>query len=399
MKFKGLLGIIVLLISFIIYNEKINFSNKYDLNEVNIKNRNFKYINSIFPIESFIKLNDELLICSSFQYPKIFITKEYLSKEIEEGSLYLYNIKKENLQQLKIENFPINVPFHPHGISLYKISNDKYYLFIVNHSIKIDPKENEERIEKILLTFEKKSISLTFKTRIILPQNYFGTLNSLAVIDLNTIYFTTKNYFPLPSFSNDNKNMGNYLYQAKYKLYDWLNILFKRLNLKKTYLYSYNWDNEKINLIENSEGLSNHGLAYNKEKSILYMARPHEKDIKLFEISKNNPCKALLIDTIKTIYNVGNIIYDDEKEKIYAGIFGSTMELINLENNFIKNGTYEDVTTFGGFEEIDIKNNYEITDIILMKNELKGVISGIKINKNIYLSSSYQNGLLIYQRQ
>ena len=128
------------------------------------------------------------------------------------------------------------------------------------------------------------------------------------------------------------------------------------------------------------------------------MARSQEKDIKLFEISKNDPCKALLIETVKTMYNVANIIYDEQTEKIYAGIFGSTLEIINLENNYIKNGNFEESDTFGGFEEIDIKNNYEITDIILMKNGLKCVSSAIKINKNIYLSSSYQNGLLIYFR-
>ena len=394
-----LLGVIILLFSYIIFNEKIKFSNTYNLNEVNIKNRNFKYINSSFPIENFIKLNDEFLICSSFQYPKIFITKEYLSSQIEDGSLYLYNIKKDELQQLQIENFPKNVPFQPHGISLYKINEEKYYIFIINHSIKLDLEENEERIEKILLIFEKKTISLSFKNTITLPKNFFGIIDSIAVIDLNTIYFTTKNYFPLPSFSYDNQNIKTYLNIAKYKLYDWLNVLFQKLNLKKTYLYSYHWEKGKINLISNSEGFSNDGLAYNREKSILYMARPQEKDIKLFEISKNDPCKALLIETVKTMYNVANIIYDEQTEKIYAGIYGSTMEIINLEKNYIKSGNFEEADTFGGFEEIDVKNNYEITDIILMKNGLKGVSSAIKINKNIYLSSSYQNCILIYFRK
>ena len=129
------------------------------------------------------------------------------------------------------------------------------------------------------------------------------------------------------------------------------------------------------------------------------MASSHEKEIKIFEISRNDPTKALLIGSIKTIYNVGNIFYDGEKDKLYAGIYGSLSELINLGNNYIKNGDFEDVTTFGGFEEIDIKNNYDISDIILMKNEIKGVSSAIKINNAIYLSSPYQAFLLIYQRK
>ena len=304
---------------------------------------------------------------------------------------------------MNIENFPKNIPFHPHGISLYKVSLDKYYLYIINHSINPNQKENEERIEKVLLTINNKNsnsekLLLSFKNTVSLPKNFFGTLNSLAVVNLYTIYFTTQNYFSLPSFSHDNKSDINSLYQIiKFKLYDWLNILFQKLNLKKSYLYSYNWDNGKINLIPNSEGLSNHGLAFNIDKSILYMSRTIEKDIKIFEISRNDPTKALLINTVKTIYNVGNIFYDNKNEKIYAGIYGSYMERKNLENNYIKNGNFDEVTTFGGFEEIDINNNYEISYILLIKDEFKGVSSGIKINNNIYLSSPYQNGLLIYE--
>ena len=399
-----LLGFIILLISYIKYNEIIYFSNNSNLNEVNIKDKNLKYINSPLPIEHFVKLTDELLICSGLEDPKIFITKDYLTDTINDGSLFLYDIKEDKLQPLEIENFPKRVPLHPHGISLYKVSMEKYYLYIINHSIKTEHGDNEERIEKLLLTIEnyknkKQQLSLSFKNTITLPKNYFGTLNSLAVVNLNTLYFTTQNYFPLPSFSNESKDIKNFIEIIKIKLFDWLNIFFKKLNFKKTYLYSYNWDDGKITLIQNSEGLSNHGLAYNPEKFILYMASSHEKEIKIFEISRNDLTKALLIDKIKTIYNVGNIFYDSDNEKIYAGIYGSTSELINLENNYIKKGDIDDITTFGGFEEIDLKNNYDITDIILIKNEIKGVSSGIKINNAIYLSSPYQNGLLIYQRK
>ena len=398
-----LFGFIVLLISYIKINEKIYFSDNSNLNEVNTKNKNKKYINSSLPFEHIIKINNELLLCSGLNYPKIFVTREYLSSKINDGALFSYNIESNELKSLNIENFPKNIPFHPHGISLYKVSLDKYYLYIINHSINPNQKENEERIEKVLLTINNKNsnsekLLLSFKNTVSLPKNFFGTLNSLAVVNLYTIYFTTQNYFSLPSFSYDNKSDINSLYQIiKFKLYDWLNILFQKLNLKKSYLYSYNLDNGKINLIPNSEGLSNHGLAFNIDKSILYMSRTIEKDIKIFEISRNDPTKALLINTVKTIYNVGNIFYDNKNEKIYAGIYGSYMERKNLENNYIKNGNFDEVTTFGGFEEIDINNNYEISYILLIKDEFKGVSSGIKINNNIYLSSPYQNGLLIYE--
>ena len=166
-----LLGFVVLLISYIIINDKLYFSNNRNLNEVNIKNKNIKYINSSLPFEHIIKINEELLLCSGLNYPRIFITREYLSSYIENGSLFLYNIKSNELRSVTIENYPKNVSFHPHGISLYKESLEKYYLYIINHSLKSNSEENEERIEKILLTINNnkknnEKILLSFKNTI-----------------------------------------------------------------------------------------------------------------------------------------------------------------------------------------------------------------------------------------
>ena len=393
-----LLGGIVLLLSYILINQIIYFNENTNLNEVNIKNRNYSFIESSLPITNIIKINNELLLGSGLQFPQIYFSKEYLTDPINDDSLILYDIKNKELKKLTIENFPKSISFHPHGISLYKIDSQKYYLLIINHSINFEKQHCEERIEKVLLKINRASVSLEFKISIILPQHYFGTLNSVVMINLSTIYFTTHNYFPLPFDSFGEENILNMLNKNKFKIYGYLNKLLQKLNFKKTYLYSYNLDNGKINVIQNSEGTSNYGLTFNEDKSILYMARSFEKDIKIFEISRNEPTKALLINTVKTIYNIGNIFYDNEKEKIYAGIYGTNKEIINLEKSYIQNENFDEVTTFGGFEEIDIKNKYEISDIILMKNGIKGISSAIKINNDIYLSSFCQNGILIYHK-
>jgi hypothetical protein len=391
-----LLGIVVLFISYLKINEIINFSDS-NLNEVNVKYQNNKNISTPLPMEHIVKIDDEILIGAGLDYPKIFISKEYLTNPIKSGSLFSFNTKTNELKELEIENFPKGVKFHPHGLTLYKDNTEKFYLFIINHSIKTNPEDNEERIEKVLLEINKPKISLTFKNTYSLPMNYFGTLNSIAVINFNTIYFTTHSYFPLPSFSIDD-NIDNYLNRIKYQIFDKINILFQKLNIKKTYLYSFDLEKRKINLINNSEGLFNHGLAYNPDKSLLYMARPFERDIKIFEISRNYPSKALLINTIKTIYNAKNIFYDIDNQKIYAGIYGSNKELISLEKSYIQFGNFDNITSFGGFEEIDVSNDYEITELTLMKDMIKGVSSGIKVNNNIYLTSTYQNEIFIYQK-
>ena len=380
-------------------NENVLFGTNTQLNEINISNRDFQHINSEFPISHIIKLNDEFLICSGINIPKIYIAKEYVEKDIENGGLYLYNIKKKLLEKIKLDNYPDILPFHPHGISLYQIDSDNYYLYVINHLIREDSAKNEERIEKFNLNIERDKITLYYKNSFSLPQQYFGTVNSIAAINHNVIYFTTENYFSLPCYSFNDSNYISYLYLAKYKIYEWMNIIFQKLNIKYSYLYSYDMNKEKINLINDSEGISNRGLAYDPKNSVLYMVQAFEKDIKIFEISRNVPSNALFIKKIKTMYNMENIFYDIEKEKIYGGIYGSINELKELDKSYINNGNYVNVTTFGGFEEIDAQKGYDISDMILFKDELKGISSAIKVNNKIFFSSTYQNELLIYTKK
>ena len=85
-------------------------------------------------------------------------------------------------------------------------------------------------------------------------------------------------------------------------------------------------------------------------------------------------------------------------KKYIVDIYGSIKSLKELENSFIIEGNFGNISTFGGFEEINIEKENEISDLIVFKNELKGITSAIKINDEIFFSSIYQNGLLIYKK-
>ena len=393
-----LIGVIALLFGYIRYNEDLYYGNNAHLNEINIRNRDFTHINSDIPLNHIIKLNDKFLICSGMNTPQIYIKKEYLSNTVNNGGIYSYNIKYNQLEKIELDNYPTKLQFHPHGLSLYQIDSDNYYLYVINHLIKEEPENNAEKIEKFKLNISKDKITLYHKNSYSLTNQFFGTLSSISVINENVIYFTTENYFPLPCYSENENSINKYINLVKYKIYEYLNIISKMLFIKNTFLYSYDCDTGEINVIYNSNGISNKGLAYNSNNGLLYMVRAFEKDIKIFEISRNSPANALLIKTIKTLYNVENIYYDAEYKKIYAGIYGSIKSLKELDQNYIKEGNYDYVSTYGGFEEIDVEKNYEISDIILFKDEMKGISSTIKINDEIFFSSSYQKGILIYKK-
>ena len=380
------------------YNQDLYYGNDNYLNEINVSNKDFKLINSELPLSHIIKLNEKFLICSGMNYPQIFLKQEYLLNNINNGGIYSYNLKSQKLEKLELDNYPTKLQFHPQGLSLYQIDSENYYLYVINHLIKTEPEKNVEKIEKFKLTISKDNISLYYKNSFSLPQDYFGTLNSIVAINEKILYFTTNNYFSLPCFSENENNYMKYWHLIKFKIYEWLNILFKKLTISQTSLYSYDFETDEINKIYKSNGISNRGLAYDPKNSLLYMVRSYEKDIKIFEVSKNIPSNALLIKTIKSLYNVENIYYDGENKKIYCGIYGSIKSLKELENSFIIEGNFGNISTFGGFEEINIEKENEISDLIVFKNELKGITSAIKINDEIFFSSIYQNGLLIYKK-
>ena len=393
-----IIGLISLFFGYIKYNQDLYYGNDNYLNEINVSNKDFKLINSELPLSHIIKLNEKFLICSGMNYPQIFLKQEYLLNNINNGGIYSYNLKSQKLEKLELDNYPTKLQFHPQGLSLYQIDSENYYLYVINHLIKTEPEKNVEKIEKFKLTISKDNISLYYKNSFSLPQDYFGTLNSIVAINEKILYFTTNNYFFFFFFSENENNYMKYWHLIKFKIYEWLNILFKKLTISQTSLYSYDFETDEINKIYKSNGISNRGLAYDPKNSLLYMVRSYEKDIKIFEVSKNIPSNALLIKTIKSLYNVENIYYDGENKKIYCGIYGSIKSLKELENSFIIEGNFGNISTFGGFEEINIEKEYEISDLIVFKNELKGITSAIKINDEIFFSSIYQNGLLIYKK-
>ena len=394
-----LIGLISLFFGYIKYNQDLYYGNDNYLNEINVSNKDFKLINSELPLSHIIKLNEKFLICSGMNYPQIFLKQEYLLNNINNGGIYSYNLKSQKLEKLELDNYPTKLQFHPQGLSLYQIDSENYYLYVINHLIKTEPEKNVEKIEKFKLTISKDNISLYYKNSFSLPQDYFGTLNSIVAINEKILYFTTNNYFSLPCFSENENNYMKYWHLIKFKIYEWLNILFKKLTISQTSLYSYDFETDEINKIYKSNGISNRGLAYDPKNSLLYMVRSYEKDIKIFEVSKNIPSNALLIKTIKSLYNVENIYYDGENKKIYCGIYGSIKSLKELENSFIIEGNFGNISTFGGFEEINIEKEYEISDLIVFKNELKGITSAIKINDEIFFSSIYHNGLLNFSEK
>ena len=179
-----------------------------------------------------------------------------------------YDLKTNNLYEIKINNFPKNVPFHPHGIDLFQ---DKY-LFVINHSF--SPTNSQERVELLSINIsDDKGITLDYIKSFLLPQNHFGTSNAIAVISLSNFYITTSAPFHMPINSKEN----TFISRAKYKYGPEISVVFN-LKLCGTYLY----DEGKLTLIKEAKGIMNNGITYDEDKKLIYMAQTIDKKLLIF---------------------------------------------------------------------------------------------------------------------
>lgn len=379
------------------YNINQYMGNSLELRELNASNKKCYKINIHTTLNNLIPFKNKFLIGSEYRPFELYAFHSYLDNKVYNDNIYLINLKNEKYSKIKIIDFPKQVPFHPHGLSLYKKSENDYILYILNHAIDYIY-EGEERIEIINIKYEPKDdeIKMYYNSSIILPNEFFLKVDSIAIVNEDVFYFTTNNPFPSPRDSEEILDITN---KVLYFAYDYLKLFMTMINIKKCYVYMYNKKNigNEISLIDNSSSLLNKGIAFDKKRNLLYVINSMEKELKIFEIKENKEYEfsTKFIKTIPILYVGNNIYYDNEKDQIYIGINGKMNEYDSIINSYKKNKNYKDVVTYSGFEILSPKNDYSISELTLMKNEYKIVSSSIQVNDKNYMSSIYTQGVYV----
>ena len=391
MKYKFFFSILclsVILIAYMTHNINEYMGNRLELKEINFDPTKCYIIGNETSYEDIVKINDNYLIGSQYKTFDFYTPRSYLTKNTENDNLYLINIISQTAIPIKISNFPQNVPFHPHGLDIFQIENNKFLLYVVNHAINFNY-VGEERIEIMKVIYNiKKEINLIYEKSIILPKNYFLTVNSIAIESKDVFYLTTHSPFTSPNSPKE----FSFPFKIKYILFGYLKSLFYMLNIKKCYVYKYIISKKQIDLIPNSQSLFNNGIAFDKTRNFIYVIKTMEKEMNIF-ITKNN--KVDLIKTIPTLYIGDNIFYDKENDKIYIGFAGQFNENFAIKSAYKKYGNFDGVTAYSGYEIISPDSGYSISELVVMKNNFRGVSSAIKIGKNVYMSSIYSKGIYI----
>jgi len=387
------LCISVLFISYMTYNINEYMGNSLELKEINSQKK-FNSINIPTSINYIIPINNKYLIANEYK-PETYLFNLYLNNKVDNDRIFSINIENNEFNEIKLNNFPERVPFHPHSMSLYITPEKNYILYILNHAVNYNY-EGQERIEKFSLRFESKKISLTYIDTIILPDEFFLRIESISAINEDLFYFTTNTQYENPKDSDELLGIQSYMNYLKNKL---LKIINPMLNIKQCFLYLYDKENKEneISIIEDSQSTIYAGITFDNKRNLLYAIKPTEKKMNVFEINKK---ETKLIKTIPILYVGNNIFYDSKDDKIYIGINGKKSEEESIINKLKENKNLENVVSFSGYEVINPEDDFSISDIMIMKNDsFKWINSAVENKGKIYMSSIYSKGIFISEKK
>ena len=353
--------------------------------EINIENKKCHKIPYKNPIEDFIILDEHTLIGSSFNVPFLFHKLSYLEdKNLQNDNMIYFNIDTEELKEIPITNFPKDVPFHPHGIDLFQ----NKYIYIINHAFNCIKSVERIEVVEIIKDNNNKFKELKYIKSIILPDNFFCTLNAITAVSQNTIYFTTANPFHMPNGEKEN----SFFYKLRYKLG---NLITTVLNIKLCGMYQYH--KGEVKLIKESKGIINNGIIYDDKNKLIYMAYTLPKQFSIYDVKEET--KPILIKTIENEYAFDNLFMNKTSGIIYAGIIGSVFEFSQNTDYYRKYGEWGQINISGGFQTIDTNNNYKIKIEHMSQNLLRGISSGIQIGKKQIMTASLEGAILICEEK
>ena len=370
-KFYIFSSIIIIFISYLIYNELTVYEYFKEVQKINSsKNQKCKIYPSDYPIETFIQLTDELFIGGSTNYNLRYSNFKYLDHDYEKGSLIILNKTSGHLYNIEIENFPKNMPISPDGMDYY---NGK--LYVINHAFL-----EGERIEVIKVFLNP--LKLTYIKAFTFDENYLGKFNSIAVVNDDIFYVSEWLTIALPL----NKNISMF----KSFLYKYIDRIKRVLKLKLCVLNKYDMKKNKLEKIKGSNGMANNGVAYDRENKLLFMAQTFDKNIKVFKLDENGNVEKFIKD-LPTEYGLDNLYFDNKSKLLFAAIMGNLRN--NFEFNNPKSGINKD-KVYGGVLAFDLKKSDKPIYVFLQNDFMLEITNGMIIGDKIYLSSYQDVGIL-----
>lgn len=263
------------------------------------------------------------------------------------GAIYSYNTKTKVIHKMK-SDFPFE--FHPHGIDLIEIQNDKVLLYVVNH------RTDGHFIEK----FRIKGNNLEY-IKSIEDQNLMFSPNDLIMMG-EDIFYVTNDHGNKSSFG---KTMEDYL------------------QLANSYVLFY--DGKKFEIKARNIKYAN-GITLSPDRSKLFVASPVGKCIKAYTIEKDYNLTFLY--DIQCNTGVDNITFD-RQGVLWAGCHPKLL-------TFVKHSKNEQVLAPSEIIKITFTNDGYKKETVLMDDGklIQSSTVAVRYNSSLLIGSVFDNHIL-----
>ncbi|CAD8088056.1 unnamed protein product [Paramecium sonneborni] len=294
--------------------------------------------------------------------------------QLKQASFYI--IKNANQEskpiEMKINGFPSNIAFYPHGLHLWKQNSDNY-IFAVNHAYIY----GGERVEIFRIVDD---LHLEYEHSIIMEQQYTGTLKDLIVVS-NDRFFITK----LMPYTDPIEGRSKWGIGMNIKNFGVLALKFQKTNI-----LDCSFDMKSIQIIPNCHPVSTQlfswagGITWDQDKTV-WVGDNLRKTIYQFKILEEGLVKE---NSIKLPHQIDNINYDKINQKLIIAMNPKAYQTILLHqhlksNDLSRESTY---TTWSSVGEYSLTTNQ--TKIIYQSNQyIRGISNALIMQGKLYLSS------------
>lgn len=282
-------------------------------------------------------ITSEIVIFSSDDRMTLWETENGL-KNVKQGGLFVFFTKSDDtisILELKLNNFPSDIAFHPHGIYVLN-ENESRKLFVINHAYD----KGGERVDvfdvhllnKDEIQDDGNPISLEYKFTI--GNEYFtefsnGVSNDIVVLKDGEFYITQ--YLAFPDSING-RHSDNFVSNMISKFG---NLISSILGLPLANLRHCTYDSNSNDMNRNvfceivASGTSYNGINKNKNSDTLFVSDPIEREIHTFNLSKDFKRGRI----IKLPYSVDNIELNEKEDTLYlSAIWGFTAHLQRIKS-------------------------------------------------------------------
>ena len=153
-------------------------------------------------------------------------------------------------------------------------------------------------------------------------------------------------------------------------------------------MIKYDMKTNTLQKIDNSYGIANNGITYDRENTLLYLAQTFDKNIKMFKLNEKGEVEKF-VKNIPSEYGLDNLFFDNKTKLLYAALLG------NLKISF----DYDDPTKniprdkiYAGLAFYDPYKSDEPIYTFLQNDFMIEVTHGFMQDDDIYLSSAIDIG-------